>query len=414
MEGREGPRARAVGSPGDPVGIRRALFAVLVVLSWAAVTPGMAFAAGGSISGRVTEASSHTPIQGIRVCASVTSPGLEEEEQSTGEFGCATTNAAGEYTVSGLNAGTFEVFFYVPPGSPLNFIAQFYDSKEPGAEPTPVTVVEGTGTPNINAELESGAELSGTVTSSVTGAGLEDAEICAVRAISPTQGEAVACTVSGVGGKYTLTGVPPGALDVAFLYFEHEELGIEFYGGGKKLDEAKPITVAAKEVRTGLDEVLALVHFSPEENQPGGEEHSSTMGPGGGLIGNPTTTTTVHGLSLFARRVAVVGGVALVKVRCSGSVTCHGRLALRERRLAGHAHERRAGLVSLGAAEYTVKAGGLAAVKIRLDAVGRAYLRRDRGRFSFHIAIEQSSPGPESVLVKDVTLVAFPKGLTKR
>lgn len=400
---------------GTRIGIRRALQVALAVLCWAAVAPGTALAAGGSISGRVTEASSHTPIQGIRVCAAAMNPVLEEEESSAGEFGCATTNGAGEYSIPGLNAGTFEVIFQVPMESSLNFVAQFYDAKELTAEPTPVTVAEGAATPNIDAELESGAELSGTVTSSATGAGLEGAEICAVRAISSTQGAAVACTTSGAGGKYTLTGVPPGALDIAFLYFEHEELGIEFYGGGKKLAEAKPIAVTAKEVRTGLDEVLALSHIPAGEIGGGGEEHSSGTGPGGGLTGNPgAAPTTLRGLSLFARRVAVADGVALVRVKCSGSVTCRGRLALRERRSAGHARGRRAGFVSLGAAAYAVKAGGVVAVKVRLDALGRADLRRDRGRLLFHVAIEQSSPGPESLSVKDVTLVALPRRPAKR
>lgn len=63
----------------------------------------------GSISGQVTEASSHVPAQGVEVCAFSTNIELFEEEpgESAHHEGCAKTDASGEYTISGLDPESY-------------------------------------------------------------------------------------------------------------------------------------------------------------------------------------------------------------------------------------------------------------------------------------------------------------------
>ncbi len=390
-------------------------------------SPAAALAAGGGISGKVTEVGSHDPIEGIEVCAETLNPSFSEEEtegEGEGEEGCAKTNAGGEYAITGLNAGSYDVSFSVPTTSTLNFIAEMYDGKTVQTEATPVTVAEGASTPNIDAELEAGAELSGTLTRAGGGSGLEGAEVCAVRPIAGgKEGELVACTQTGAGGSFTLAGVPAGSLDVVFIYVGHEEIGIEFYGGGKTIAEAKPIAIAAKEVRTGLDQTLTVTPFpaenpsSGESTGPSGSETSpggKTGGPGGGVAGG-FAITAIHGLSLADTRVAVArGGKALVKVACGGNALCHGKLALREKRTVKRGHKVSTATVTIGAARYSVKAGGTASVRIELDLTGREELRVKRGKLDFHLSIVQISPAPSGVSVKDVVLLEAHKVATKR
>ncbi|MGO9487518.1 MAG: collagen binding domain-containing protein [Solirubrobacteraceae bacterium] len=381
------------------------------VLCALAFSPAAALAAGGSISGKVTEAISHDPIDGIEVCALTLNPTFSEEseEEATGESGCAKTGATGEYAITGLNAGSYEVAFLTPPGSPLNFVLQYFDGKGAESEATPVTVLEGADTPDIGAELETGAKLSGTLTLAGTGAGLEGAEVCAGRLVSPGRGEAVACTETGAGGAYTLAGVPGGSIYILFIYVGHEELGIEFLGGGKGLSEATPITVAPKEVRGGLDQALTLVHL-PTGQAPssGSGETAGGAGSGAGARGPSSgfTVTAARGLSLADTHVAVGrGGDALVKVTCSGRARCHGKLALRERRAVERRHRAGSAIVTIGEARYSVEAGGSATVQIKLDSTGRRELRSRRGKLAFHLSIVQIAPSPKGVSVKDVVLV---------
>ena len=92
-----------------------------------------ALGATGSVSGKVTAAATHQPLAGIEVCAMSTAlvalSESEEEEEAGPEpgseqFGCTKTGAGGEYTLSGLGAGTFAVGYGNPPEGSLNYVTQ--------------------------------------------------------------------------------------------------------------------------------------------------------------------------------------------------------------------------------------------------------------------------------------------------
>ncbi len=111
---------------------------------------------GGQVTGKVTDASTHAAIEGIRVCP------------SSSFLQCTYTNGAGEYTIVGLS-GTFEVDFY-PGTEAQNYIAQIVD----GVEVAPGSVKSG-----VNVELQAGGEISGTVTDASTHSGLTNIVVCA-------------------------------------------------------------------------------------------------------------------------------------------------------------------------------------------------------------------------------------------
>jgi|HubBroStandDraft_3_1064219.scaffolds.fasta_scaffold07845_3 hypothetical protein len=115
---------------------------------------------GGRMSGRVTDASTHSGIREVDVCA---------EGLSTKDEGCAVTNAGGEYSIEGLPTDSYDVSFY-PYGEGLNYLSQSDND---------VSVSDGNLTPNVNAELHPGGQITGRVTDAVTHAGLIEIDVCA-------------------------------------------------------------------------------------------------------------------------------------------------------------------------------------------------------------------------------------------
>jgi Carboxypeptidase regulatory-like domain len=101
------------------------------------------FAAGGTVTGQVTDGSAGLP--GVTVTA-------YDTIQSTVPLSTsATTDANGNYTLSRLPAMTARILF-TPPRSSL-YRAEFYNDKDIFAEATGVTVTAGQTTPGINASL---------------------------------------------------------------------------------------------------------------------------------------------------------------------------------------------------------------------------------------------------------------------
>jgi len=117
---------------------RRLNLGLAAVLIAVVALPGVAAAAPtGSIAGKVTASAGGSPIAGIEVCAIGDQPGEIEA--------CAVTASSGEYAIGALPDGSYEVFFFSPAGSGLNYIGSSY--------PHAVIVANGADTPHIDAAL---------------------------------------------------------------------------------------------------------------------------------------------------------------------------------------------------------------------------------------------------------------------
>lgn len=137
-------------------------------------TPAIDFVleAPGSISGTVTDSATGDPITGGSVVV------LDSNNQWIGE---APLDAAGHYTVPGIVTGSW----YVKADDyDFNnyYVAELYDdipcpsNCDPTAG-TPVPVVNGSDTPNIDFALDVGGSIQGTITDASTGAPLESVYI---------------------------------------------------------------------------------------------------------------------------------------------------------------------------------------------------------------------------------------------
>lgn len=214
----------------------------------AAISPAGALAAGtGAIKGVVTAAESKAAIAGIEVCAQATAEPFAEQ--------CAATGASGEYEITALAAGSYEVRFAAPEESSLNYFAQFYKEKPTKGEAEPVIVTEAVATPEIDAALLSGGELSGAVADG-EGKPLAGIHVCA---LDPATGLVDRCVLSDAGGGYAIARLASGSYEIEFAGSLDSALGYstEFYEGVFSRTLATTVAVTAGPTpREGIDATL--------------------------------------------------------------------------------------------------------------------------------------------------------------
>lgn len=208
------------------------------------LAPASALGATGSISGLVTDAETHEPVEGVEVCAYPLS--LESEEEFFG-FACEDTDASGEYTLPELPAGEYEVEFW---GVPEGYLVQFYDGKANWWESDPVVVGSGAVT-GIDAELLRAAKIEGTVARSSDSEPVEEVEVCAY----PISEEgSTRCGETGSDGSYVIQGLEPGEYKVEFWPgFSGQSLAFQYYDHKDHWGEADPVAIEAGETVTEID-----------------------------------------------------------------------------------------------------------------------------------------------------------------
>jgi hypothetical protein len=198
---------------------------------------------GGQITGTVTEASgAAAPIAGIEVCAYDTS---EVDFFET----CAPTNSKGEYALSGLPEGTFEVFFSgenceSEPCTTQNYLPQYYQGQTSRGAATFLKVVANKSTNGINAKMEAGGEVEGRVVSAAAGEpALAYVVVCA------DGSESEICTESNGNGEYKIKGLPTGS-SYEFLFND--------YSGNYVDATVEHVSIKAGEVTEGVDAKLSV------------------------------------------------------------------------------------------------------------------------------------------------------------
>jgi carboxypeptidase family protein len=323
----------------------------------------------GGLEGKVTDASSRDPIQGIEVCAFASDYELLGEQESEYEHaeGCEKTAAGGEYEISGLSPGGYYVVFFSLPETNLDYVGELYSGASELSAATLVPVTAEKTTPNIEAQLSLGAEISGRLTDAQTGAPVAGAYVCALRTSAKSPLESLSCAFSEANGEYTLRGLPSGSYKLGFVAKGFE---IAYYNGKSTAAEADAVSVVAPGLTTGIDDALtpgtaplAGLGTSP----PGGST------PGSNLPGSLTPRAI---LSLIGRRLKVMAdGRALVKVACAGPSSCTAKLTLRATKTTIVKGERVRHTVAVGTSPVlTIAAGRTQTDAIRLDSAARAFL----------------------------------------
>ncbi|MHB8234126.1 MAG: MSCRAMM family protein [Solirubrobacteraceae bacterium] len=219
-----------------------------------ALAPVAGAQAAGAIQGIVSEAAgAKAPLKGVNV--EVLKAANEEFVELT------TTDAAGEYHVEGLPAGSYKVDFSPPFGS--EFIGQFYKGASTFTAATPVPVTEGVTSTGINAELVKGATISGAVRAE--GVGFAGAEVI-VLPVGNGEPSFFGFATSKAGGTYSVAGVPPGEYTVEFTAPFGANLVPQFWNARESSGQATPVPVSGE---TGVEHIDA--------NLPIGAQISGTV-----------------------------------------------------------------------------------------------------------------------------------------
>jgi hypothetical protein len=177
-----------------------------------------ALAAPGSISGTVTEAAgAKSPVKGVGVFV------LNPVTRQLAAFP-ASTAADGKYTVEGLAPGSYKVEFL--PEFETNLVPQFYKEAKSFGTANPVSVEEGKTTEKVDAALQEGGEISGTVTDAATHTPLGEVCVFASNSLGFEFFGGFAETTAN--GKYTIRGLEKGSYKLEFEHPCFEAPGVQY------------------------------------------------------------------------------------------------------------------------------------------------------------------------------------------
>jgi hypothetical protein len=129
--------------------------------------------------------------------------------------------------------------------------------------------------------------------------------------------------------------------------------------------------------------------------------------------GVPPSTGSV---SLHSPRITTTNaGKATIKLTCTGTATCRGKLALTVKRRSRGKKKKRSKTTTIATVTFTIPPGKTATVNVELNATGRALLKADHGRLSASLTVLKSSPAPSQTHTENVHLVQQkPRDKTKK
>ena len=198
----------------------------------------------GQIEGTVVDATTKAGVENVGVCAT--------REEAVISADCVTTETGGFYRLGGLPPGAYTVSFS-PGFGPTNrdYLGEFYDDSPDEGEATAVEVAAGAASTAIDAQLEKGARIEGTVIDEA-GEPVEGATVCTEAAKS---GRGFGpCASTDADGNYSIRGVRSGAYRVQFSPNPFAgNLLPQYYDDQPSRKLADTITATAPAAVTGID-----------------------------------------------------------------------------------------------------------------------------------------------------------------
>jgi hypothetical protein len=191
---------------------------------------------GGQISGTVTDAETNAAISGVTV---------DVYNASGVIIADATTGAAGSFTATKLDTGSYHVAFVA-----AGFVTQFYNNQTSLKTATSVSVKSGSTATGINAKLQTAGQIAGTVTNAASKA------VSGVTVtVYDSDGNTVATTTTSSAGTYTVPGLTPGT-SLYRVGFQATGYVGQFYNNEPALASANTVSVTAAATTSNVNAKL--------------------------------------------------------------------------------------------------------------------------------------------------------------
>lgn len=315
-----------------------------------------ALQAGGQIGGTVTNASiTHPGIAKIEVCATKVTGTTTEDEYGPG--GCAFTNGSGQYTIDGLEGGSYKLEFNgfictIPKKGerecPEVYVTQYDHGKQTHKQAETVPVTVGSNTSGINESLH--------------------------EAFPTTPASTAAPTLTG-------TAIAGDVLTCSQGAWSHE-----------------PTYVVYQWLREGT--VIAGQTGATYTLQAADEGHSVTCsvtaGNGAGTASATSSAVKLaQPLAVSGVTASVKGNSALLKLSCTGGGACAGTLKLVVRTRGRHGTSS----VVIGQAHFSIAAGKSATVHVHLKSEGASLLAK-AGKRGLKVTLSGSGVKGRTLVLK--------------
>lgn len=228
---------------------------------------------GGGISGTITGPLGE-PLESIEACVVTTAEQIGER--------CGASNAGGEYTIQGLNPGSYTVYFWGAGLRSNELTPQYFDGVLNFDEAHAVTVTGTAVTRGIDARLGVGGRIEGTVTDSYDGTPLARASVCSEKIGGPGG----ICVNADADGSYSMD-VAAGSYRLHFYdrYYEEEneveEFVPQYFSGAAGPGAATIVTVGSGATVPRIDAALAPAPMRLDK---------VSVGTGGGGAGTVTSS----------------------------------------------------------------------------------------------------------------------------
>jgi hypothetical protein len=214
-------------------------------------------AQAASISGTVSDETTHVGIAGVQVCPT----------PRPYEFGvdCVKTDSTGHYSVADLPPAQYVLRFSALREN-LRYVDEYYDNKALFTDADLVTLDSPEDSQQIDVELAEGGSITGTLIDEETKDPIEGVAACAWI----LAGEYQRCDTSDAAGFYEINGLPSDEYVVEYEGWNRVNYIRELYDDAGDLGEAADVPVVAPETTAAIDAELArgaeiLGHVSEAE-----------------------------------------------------------------------------------------------------------------------------------------------------
>jgi 5-hydroxyisourate hydrolase-like protein (transthyretin family) len=196
---------------------------------------------GGTINGRVTATEGGAPLEDVNVYAYNSTSSSESDYVASGR-----ADASGVYTVTTLPAGSYYLKFSTPYNS--GYVDEYYNNKRTLATADAVTVELAETVGGIDASIETGGTINGTVTAVMGGTPIENASVYIYTDTMSIS--SIANGYTGADGTYEMIGLPAGNYYLKFQVPYNSAYVDEYYNDKLTLAEADPVAVELNTVHT--------------------------------------------------------------------------------------------------------------------------------------------------------------------